>query len=477
MKALLLPSMILTLGLSTLSCQSLDNLWSWRLSAREPLFQSTDGHYFPPFIHRFFPNARRFEQEHPHIDQARLGLHLIEVRPVNVDQVNHNESNLSWSANGAYLSYETLDHRNRHIMLRALGGDFEKRLAMVPRGQQDFLQGLVSQKVLSYNSGLSWASDGKRYAFMSNGGVGTYNIYIGAINATEQVVAHSSQKEGYAVWNPAGSELAFVSARTGQGDLYLLEISSNRLQRLTFSDNPDLFPEWLPDGSGLVYVSGSSSQHQIMLIKRGPDQTWFEPKALTNWQSDSLRPRVSPCGRWLAFYASRHQENPYQLGEQNTWDLHLIPLKFVNPSSISVLSDRERLQSVIARDVMVDLNTGPAWSPDGGKVFYVKQDPKLFNPIYVFDLHRHKTLPVHTGTRMNRDILMSSLGVLSFRAQVGAWDRIFVALTNQGQQLQAATPAAPPEKALSIKSIFTSKYWQKNRPNHKKDHSPQRTTL
>ena len=42
---------------------------------------------------------------------------------------------------------------------------------------------------------------------------------------------------------------------------------------------------------------------------------------------------------------------------------------------------------------------------------------------------------------MNRDILVSRLGVLSFRAQVGVWDRVFLALTNQGSQLQKQTYA------------------------------------
>ena len=41
-----------------------------------------------------------------------------------------------------------------------------------------------------------------------------------------------------------------------------------------------------------------------------------------------------------------------------------------------------------------------------------------------------------TGTKMNRDILMSKLGILSFRAQSGVWDRVYLALTNQGLQLQ-----------------------------------------
>ena len=37
---------------------------------------------------------------------------------------------------------------------------------------------------------------------------------------------------------------------------------------------------------------------------------------------------------------------------------------------------------------------------------------------------------------MNRDVMISRLGVLSFRAQDGAWDRVYLALTNQGYQLQ-----------------------------------------
>ena len=39
-------------------------------------------------------------------------------------------------------------------------------------------------------------------------------------------------------------------------------------------------------------------------------------------------------------------------------------------------------------------------------------------------------------TKMNRDVVISKYGVLSFRAQDGVWDRVFVALTNQGIQLQ-----------------------------------------
>ena len=100
------------------------------------------------------------------------------------------------------------------------------------------------------------------------------------------------------------------------------------------------------------------------------------------------------------------------------------------------LSDEALTNQLVARDVVVDLNTGPAWTPDARKVIFVKRDPSLFNPIHAYDMYEGKTYYFRTNTKMNRDIMMSKLGVLSFRAQVGAWDKVFVALTNQGVQLQ-----------------------------------------
>ena len=95
-----------------------------------------------------------------------------------------------------------------------------------------------------------------------------------------------------------------------------------------------------------------------------------------------------------------------------------------------------RKLSLVAEDVVVDISTGVAWSPTGNHLFYVKDEPRDYNPIYVFDLIHETKQIVETGTKMNRDLLMSNLGVLSFRAQVGAWDRVYAALTNQSRALQ-----------------------------------------
>jgi Tol biopolymer transport system component len=103
---------------------------------------------------------------------------------------------------------------------------------------------------------------------------------------------------------------------------------------------------------------------------------------------------------------------------------------------------------LIAEDVVIDLNTGPAWSPDSRKVFYVKHDVSVANPIYAYDIASGKSYLFNTNTRMNRDLLISRLGILSFRAQVGAWDRVFLALTNQGAQIQQPVVSTTPIRYL-----------------------------
>src|SRR5262249_17463108 len=113
------------------------------------------------------------------------------------------------------------------------------------------------------------------------------------------------------------------------------------------------------------------------------------------------------------------------------WNIHVVP--FVPGKTYR---EAELASMVVAEDVVIDLNTGPSWSPDSRKIFYVKRDQVAANPIYAYDLYSGRQYTFATGTRMNRDILVSRLGVLSFRAQVGVWDRVFVALTNQGAQLQ-----------------------------------------
>jgi hypothetical protein len=425
---------IATLSLAVTGCATVDEWWNGSVTdadAGVPLteFVAKDGDYFPPFIRKFFPGVSTFVQSYPSIEQARSDVALIEVKPLNERPATYNEANLSWSADGVYLGFEVVTDGFRKIMLKDLVGNFSRDLHVMPKGPNNFLDGMVIKSAHSYNAGLRWSRDSTRFAFMSNGGVGEYNIYVGAVGAEEKSIASSPTKDGYATWSPKTNEIAFVSSRSGSGDIYLVDLKTRSVDRLSSSPAVDIFPEWFPAGDRLVYSSGDALDHDLHVVERKKrHDRWGAPWALTKWKRDDLRPTVSPDGQLVAFYSDSGE--PDQNGVR-IWNIHVLPLI---PGKTYVES--ELAATVVAKDVVIDLNTGPAWSPDSRKLFFVKRDPGVANPIAGYDLFTGKSYLFKTQTRMNRDILMSKLGVLSFRAQVGVWDRVFVALTNQGLQLQ-----------------------------------------
>lgn len=422
---------LLPVALGALACQSVAEIFRGE-DEGVPLaeFTASNGRYFPPFVAKFFPGAGVFAKENPTLDQARDGVTMIEVKQLNPSDTRFNEANLSWSADGVYLGFEVITDGFRKIMLKDLVGNYARELQMIPKGVSNFLDGMVVKSAHSYNAGLRWSRDSTRFAFMSNGGVGDYNLYVGAVGAKEKPIATSPTKDGYATWSPATNEIAFVSGRSGNGDIYLVDLASKDVTRLSATDAVDIFPEWFPAGNRLVYSSGDALNHDLHVVERSMrHDPWIKPRPLTSWSRDDLRPTVSPDGRYVAFYADAG--GTAGSGEARSWNIHVVPLEPGKSFGESELSGM-----VVAKDVVIDLNTGPAWSPDSRKIFYVKRDPTVFNPIYAYDLFSGRSYLFKTGTRMNRDILMSKLGILSFRAQVGVWDRVFVALTNQGLQIQ-----------------------------------------
>ncbi|MGE0171732.1 MAG: TolB family protein [Oligoflexales bacterium] len=410
-------SSLLLLGLALAKCSAFKS---------DPLhhFEASNGNYFPPYIQKFFEAANKFELEFGSLSEAQSRIRVIQVKALTKNSNNENEANLSWSEDGAFLSYEIIADDKRTILVKDLTQGFSRTLAVVPNKKHDFLAGFIDKNLVSYNANLSWSKDSNRFAFMSNGGIGEYNIYVGGVGTPEQPVAKSPTKDGFANWSPTSDEIAFVSARSGNGDIYLLDLGDDSLVNLTKTDNIDIFPTWTKDGHAVVFSSGGASAHRIMLVQK-KDSRWGEPETVTQWDHDSLRPVLSPDGKYIAFYASTQGG----LGDK-VWNIHVIPY------SSRGLTETQLNNTIVAKDVIVDLNTGPAWTPDSRKIFFVKRDSKNYNPIQGYDLFSGKPYVLRTNTKMNRDLIISKLGVLSFRAQVGVWDRVFLALTNQGVQLQ-----------------------------------------
>ncbi|MGH9818846.1 MAG: LpqB family beta-propeller domain-containing protein, partial [Pyrinomonadaceae bacterium] len=72
--------------------------------------------------------------------------------------------------------------------------------------------------------------------------------------SAQLLVSHPAT-ESRPMYSPDGTQLAFVSNRTGNGDIYVLNLRSGDLARVTFDDAADILDGWSRDGKWLYFSS------------------------------------------------------------------------------------------------------------------------------------------------------------------------------------------------------------------------------
>ncbi len=358
-------------------------------------------------------------------DGSEAGREVMEpeyVRALSAVEAGRNDSNPVWSAAGSMIAFERSRGDKREIVIaRTDGTQLHKIYFQISaadekesKEKQFFMPGFVEEP--SYNTGVSWARDSKRVAFMSNGGEGNYDVYSQMLGGSAQRLTDHKEKDGLAQWSPVADQLVFVSGRTGKGDAYLLDPVTRAVTQLTRGDKPYLYPRWSPDGKKIVMIYGSTENHEVYVMD-DPKKPAESLRALTRWPYDDLRPAWSPDGRKIAFYT-----NYNAAGDPKVWSLAVVAADGSDGVSGEALA-----QKIVATDVVPDVEQGPAWMADGHALVYVKDEKLEYNPIYMVDLASRKSVQLRTGTKMNHDVACGPNGLIAFRAQVDQWDQIFIA--------------------------------------------------
>jgi Tol biopolymer transport system component len=195
----------------------------------------------------------------------------------------------------------------------------------------------------------SWSPDGSQIAFVSDR-EGEPDIWVmGSDGSNPANVTQHEAKDHSPAWSPDGEWIAFASVRESlYWELYLMRPDGSDVQRLTWwEDASDLSPTWSPDGTRLAFASKRDGDWEIYTMDRDGGNL----ARLTEHPADDTNPAWSPDGSRIAFESTR----------DGYAEIYLVPIvggAAVNISGAPYSSEH-----------------GPTWSPDGGRIaFYSDRD-------------------------------------------------------------------------------------------------------
>lgn len=191
-------------------------------------------------------------------------------------------------------------------------------------------------------------SRGAQVAFVSDRD-GNMDIFLLDVDsgAIQNLTDHPAMDYGFS-WSPDGKALAFDSDREGNKEIHVLDLESGAVSRLTQHDARDGSPSWSPDGEWIAFVSRRDSEKGELHVMRADGS---EVRRLTDNVRYEEVPSWSPDGRSLVFGAVA----PAGEGQDPTLQVFRLDLESGQETQLTFLAGH---------------NSAPRWTPDGTIYFY-----------------------------------------------------------------------------------------------------------
>jgi Tol biopolymer transport system component len=229
-------------------------------------------------------------------------------------------------------------------------------------GSRRLLSALVSK------SGREWSPDGRRIVLTAavESSVDVYVADVATARLTRLTLSSAEDRDPS--WSPDGAHITFSSERDGNREIYMMRADGGDVRRLTNHAAVDASPVWSPDGARILFVSGRDGTQDLYTMKR--DGTGLERMTINAHSSRDV-PRWSPDGSLVAF----------QIADRGRYDIGLLRL-------------RDKRQSVL---VSTPHNDGSySWSPDGSRLAYIS-GPGGAEALHVVDVASGKTSRLTTS--------------------------------------------------------------------------------
>jgi TolB protein len=147
-----------------------------------------------------------------------------------------------------------------------------------------------------------WSPDGNAVAFAATKD-GNSEIYkVDKSGQKFERLTDNRAADLAPTWSPTGREIAFTSDRGGSPQVYLMGADGSNVRRLTFEGSYNTAAVWSPKGNWIAYVC--RDEHKLLKIcVISPDgQQW---RRLTAGNSNDESPSWAADGRHIAFSSTR----------------------------------------------------------------------------------------------------------------------------------------------------------------------------
>ncbi|HQR32620.1 MAG TPA: DPP IV N-terminal domain-containing protein, partial [Blastocatellia bacterium] len=240
------------------------------------------------------------------------------------------------------------------------------------------------------------------------------------------LVAHSAN-ESRPLYSPDGKKLAFISNRTGGGDIYVLTLATGDLKRLTFDDGNDQLDGWSRDGRWVYFTSSSKDISGMNDIFRVGSEGGTPMQVTADRYTSEFFSAPSPDGKSLAFAARGNSSGQWwrkghsHLDESELW--------LLNDGKYEQLTERGAKQQ------------WPMWSADGRTLYFMSDRSGAQNLWSKAVNGQAKQLTKFTSGRVVWPTISYDGKTIVFERNFGIWK--FDTATGQAAEVPITRRGAP----------------------------------
>lgn len=213
----------------------------------------------------------------------------------------------------------------------------------------------LGPRIFPYAS--SWCPLTGRIAYITViGSTRTLNVVDSATSAPRPLLSPNWDYVDQPAWSPDGRYLAFVARRDGEDNLFVVDITTNKVERITYGFGRCAYPVWHPSGRYLLFVSdrdGGPTLYRIAPWGGAPVRIDGLPAGII---SD---PIISPDGDYVVFSLTRWADRT------ELWGFRME--RFVQPRVLTRVNGRA---------------DRPSFSPDGERVLFFQRLPGQSGQLY-----------------------------------------------------------------------------------------------